>query len=414
MKHRIEFFRRFFRYLYEALLSSLILIFFMLIFMKTDPDGLAVVWVFVLFAASYLIREWAPNYLWILLLHLIAAGLTILLPVAAAEKGICIVFVLFYLFPESVFYVKRFSHPAPVDDIPWPSVLTVLIIYLFGYMAHSRFLLSCAYIFMVIMLFCYLFLLYIEGLSRYIEQTSDVAGLPLKNIVRINSGAVALILCLLLLILLAGRMVDFSFIFRLIRDILTGLLRVVLSGLAWILRLLSGLVSFAPSAAGTPTDIQPDRLYPSVTYPAGGVFDFFINVSVVILAAVLVYQTGKRIIKRLLTTRAEHPDVVEQAERKKDITQEKLNIGRKIRKYWSYEDRIRRCYQYTIENFVPDLCLDEYQTCHDIENEIEEKQLGNVKELTEIYEEIRYGNRSADRKLLKRVNHLSGHAAVRD
>lgn len=413
MKHRIEIFQRVFRFLYEALFSTIILLFFVIVFVKEEPNVLAAIWVFVIFGISYVIREWAPNYLVMFLLHLLLVGVSLFLPIAISEKVISIGYLLFFLLPESVIYAKRFSHLAPLNDIPWPSVLVVFIIYLFGHAVHSEFLANSSYVFMILMLFCYLLLVYVEGLYHYIEQTNDVSGLPLSKIVQTNSRVVVVVMTILLLALLLGRTIHLQWLFDSIKNVFAAVFRMIASVFIFIFGMIARLFMGTNLSEHVEYDVNNTHGFTAYGYTVGAVFDIVLNVFVVMLAVVLLYKIGKRVLKLLLSARTYDKDIIERAETKKNIKREKTNIRKRILPHWSYEDRIRKCYKYTIENFQPDIRLSEDQTCHDIEADISDQELGDVKELTDLYAEVRYGNRKVDKQMLKRADTLSKQAIVK-
>lgn len=412
MKRWIEFFRRCLRCLYEAQLAALVLLFVSIVYFKVEPNIYAVVWVFLLFIASYLIRELAPNNIIVFILHLVLGGMTMLLPFGIVEKivyGICLVLILT---PKSLIYVHHHSHLTPIEGVPYPSVVTVVIIYFFGYWTHSSLIINSAYVFVIIMLFCYLLLLYVESLSGYIEQTKDVSGIPLAAILKTNSKIVIAILCFLLFVLLAARTIDLTWVFRMIRNTFVEFFKLIASIFVFILNFLSVLAS-GEKKTETTVNQGYEEITPNDTYTIWIILEIVSKVFLVVLAGYLLYKMGKRLLKLLLVSRTNDQDIVERAETKKNIKRRKSSVGKRIFRRWSYEERIRKCYKYTIENFQPDIHLSKYQTSRDIETDIVDQELGDVNELTEIYTEVRYGNRKIDKTMLKRADALSKNAAIK-
>lgn len=406
VKHKIEIFRRCFRCLYESLLAVLLLFFWMIIFMKKMPDLIAVIWVFVFFGASYLIREFSPNFFFIVLFHFIFAGISWLLPIAVPEKVFYLADMFFYLLPVSLSYIKKHSNLEFLNDIPWPSILTGFIIYLFGLGVHSRLLTEAAYIIIILMLMLYLLMLYVEGITRYINQTKDVADLPLRKILQTNTKIILTILAVLLIGFLIGRLVNLKWLFDALGKVLLDFFQFIVKGFIFIWQYISGLLS---SIIGGDSEsvVEAQNHYLNADYTTSTFLEALLKIFFVILVAFLIYRIGKRLLKILLTGKNYNQDLVERAEMKKEISEEKTGFAGKIKSRWTLEERLRRCYKKTIQNYSSELTLTEYLTCHDIEAMIEQETNGNISELTDIYTGVRYGNRTVNKALLKKMNDLS-------
>lgn len=65
------------------------------------------------------------------------------------------------------------------------------------------------------------------------------------------------------------------------------------------------------------------------------------------------------------------------------------------------EQRARQIYRKTILKHKEDIVLSKYTTCEDIQSAIKEGEYGDVDEITEVYETIRYGTTPVDGTILR-------------
>lgn len=405
MKLNIEMSRKILRLLYEALFTVLIIYFIEIILVKEKPAPILIAIVLSSYVISYIIRERAANYGLILLLHLVMAGIIFVLPVSRGLAGIMLA-VAAYQVLESFAYAGRNSALRPLGDIPWPTFLISFIIYLYGAYIKSDEIVYATYIIPVLLLFIYLLMVYVEGIRVYIDSTRDISGVPLKNIISTNTMIVTGILVLFMMGLILGNILH-----------LENALHKLGEGILSIFRLLSYIIMFVVTifgrmlSQGGEEDEEPLEFDSGQTVEhigrIGSSVEIILKLGLLFLVIYIVYRITARIIKHLLVSRKFADDIIEVAETNRKSSVE--DVGRKgiFGLVLSKEERARKYYRLRIMRYRYDISLDKSRTCNELEDLIRENKLDDVSEITGLYSDIRYGNRTVDRELLRKMNRLS-------
>ena len=114
-----------------------------------------------------------------------------------------------------------------MDELPWPSFLLCLIVYLVSGHLGVQGLRIYAYVTALILLFLYLALVYTDGMENYLDATSHVSGIPIRQILSVNTIMVGAIILCLTLGLVLGEVFDFRRVIALIGQAILAVVRVI-------------------------------------------------------------------------------------------------------------------------------------------------------------------------------------------
>lgn len=404
MKHRIEIYRRILRFLYEVLFSVLLMEFFMIIFVKERPGMSAVLIVAGLYLISYVAREKCPNSLVLLFVHAAPMVVLALLPVSIGLFAISLATDI-YLFDAAFLYARRNGVLMPVTDLPWATFFISFIIYLYGYFTKTDIIADSAYLIPVILIFIYLCSLYLDGLKGYLEATRDVSGLPLRRIITVNTMIVAGVLLVLLGVTVLCRSIDFKAVFLAAGQGVISVIRIL-----WlILSFFGGIISSMITTGRSNLAVHSERYGQEIGAEAGRLGSMMETVLVVILLVLALYvlcRLSVRVFKLLIKKHSYDGDMIEMVTPvRKNILREE--IPRRHLRSLSGEEKIRKMYRSYILRYRYDITLHAGKTTEMIEEELSDRQIADVRGLTDIYREVRYGGADADRQLIKKMKRLT-------
>ncbi|MBR1815318.1 MAG: hypothetical protein IJ763_01315 [Lachnospiraceae bacterium] len=398
MRPKVDFFRTFFRLLFEWLFTVLLAYFFLIIFVKTEPYEYIELLLFIFYTISYVSRRRAPNNLIIFLAHVIPAVVLYFMPVPKSTVWVTIAIDL-YLLTEAFFYSRtgRFS---VLNDTPWPSFLISVVIYAYGYFTKSSFLTTRAYIIPILLIMTYFMIIYMDGIRKYVDATKDVSGLPMKRIVKTNSIIVLLIMLILLFGLFLGDFLGLdNALYKLVQGILYGIFLILLV-VRTIIRILLFLAGGGVSAGRTLNTADIEEQAVEYSQGVGGTFEFILKLALAGLAIYLFYKMMVWFIRLLMKRRNTTFDIIEKADVRHTGT-EKYNIIRKNTFGTSKEETLRRLYRENIWRYRYDIKLNDRKTAQEISDELYDKQIADVDEITKIYRDVRYGGEKVTKNMLR-------------
>lgn len=93
---------------------------------------------------------------------------------------------------------------------PWPSILAGIIIYFASIGMKLSVLSNLSYIAVALLMAIYMMIRYIQGLKRYISQTTEISEQSIRDIAVINGRVVLFLAVLVLLLMGACRFLDLS------------------------------------------------------------------------------------------------------------------------------------------------------------------------------------------------------------
>lgn len=404
MKSNIQVLRRLLQLVYEVLFTILLFDFMLIIFVKEQPAWYAFILVISIYLISFIARMWAPSYGLALLLHVLPMVLIWFFPITRGTF-IVLAFIDFYILSDAFVFMKRNGIIMPVSDFPWPTFAISLIIYIFGYYTKSNLMTKSAYYIPVVLMILYLILLYLEGLHKYVEATKDVSSLPLKKIVFTNTMIVSMILLLIIIGIACGKWLHIDDAIIWVGKIILEFIRFIASIIAFFWRVVSAFMTTGKGQA-----VSFEMLGETVSNEGeSNLINSLETIGKLIFLGFLMlgaYKLFSKIIKVLFMKRKLHTDTIEKIETVKKKKQESFILTREEKKKLSISDKIRRLYKNKIEHYRFEITLNQKKTAREIEKEITGKEIGDVKELTDIYAEVRYSNKNVDGKLLKHVKKM--------
>ena len=389
--------------LYEWLCCSLCFAFFEVVLLKQDVHYFLLPITGAMFVYSYILREKAGHYVWLFAGHVVLRLPMFLLPLSMETQW------FYFLIPcyllgasvKSTWQNKR----KQMDELPWPSFLLCLIVYLVSDYLSVRGLHIYAYVTALCLLFLYLALVYTDGMENYLDATSHVSGIPIRQILSVNTIMVGAIILCLTLGLVLGEVFDFRRVIALIGQAILAVVRVI----AMVIGLFYHYISFwfrSGEAEASEHQEFGDGGVPAGIRSIGQTLEPVLYVGLICLGVFIAYKLMVWFVRFLMSRRNLSTDQVELVVVKRKKEEQRTRAEEKQR-FLSRRQRARRCYKDCIERYRYDIALDQSKTGREIEKELSEQSLADVTELTRCYEDIRYGETEVDRAMLQKMRRLS-------
>lgn len=406
MTHKIYWAERGLRYLYEVVTAELFMYTFCMIFMRQDPRFTDAIWIAGIFLLSYMIRDFAPNHILLTVGHLVLAGLLVILPGTVWIRTVTGIYDIGYLLPCAVAYAKRGSGLTDMSE-PWPSILAGIIIYFASIGMKLSVLSNLSYIAVALLMAIYMMIRYIQGLKRYISQTTEVSEQSIRDIAFINGRVVLFLAVLVLLLMGACRFLDLSGFVNVLARAFAKVVQTVFGAIMviWVF-VLTLLTKGGPAA--TSLDYQ-DTLneYYQNSVKGYDVFTLILKVFVVLLLIFFLVRILLQVIRFLLKPRSYADDVIELIAEEPNQYKERIT-NRRIMHRLTAEEQARKIYKKSILRYKDVITLNKRMTCEDIRQEITETEVGNVEGISAIYEQIRYGAGEVDNYVIREMKAASG------
>ena len=377
-----------------------------MIFMRQDPRFVDAIWIAGIFLLSYLIRDFAPNHILLTVGHLVLAGLLVILPGTVWIRTVTGIYDIGYLLPCAVAYAKRGSGLTDMSE-PWPSILAGIFVYFASIGMELPVLSSLSYIAVVLLMTIYMMIRYIQGLKRYISQTTEVSEQSIRDIAFINGRVVLFLAVLVLLLMGACRFLDLSGFVNVLARAFAKVVQTVFGAIMviWVF-VLTLLTKGGPAA--TSLDYQ-DTLneYYQNSVKGYDVFTLILKVFVVLLLIFFLVRILLQVIRFLLKPRSYADDVIELIAEEPNQYKERIT-NRRIMHRLTAEEQARKIYKKSILRYKDVITLNKRMTCEDIRQEITETEVGNVEGISAIYEQIRYGAGEVDNYVIREMKAASG------
>lgn len=405
MTHKIYWAERGLRYLYEVVTAELFMYTFCMIFMRQDPRFVDAIWIAGIFLLSYLIRDFAPNHILLTVGHLVLAGLLVILPGTVWIRTVTGIYDIGYLLPCAVAYAKRGSGLTDMSE-PWPSILAGIFVYFASIGMELPVLSNLSYIAVALLMAIYMMIRYIQGLKRYISQTTEVSEQSIRDIAFINGRVVLFLAVLVLLLMGACRFLDLSGFVNVLARAFAKVVQTVFGAIMviWVF-VLTLLTKGGPAA--TSLDYQ-DTLneYYQNSVKVYDVFTLILKVFVVLLLIFFLVRILLQVIRFLLKPRSYADDVIELIAEEPNQYKERIT-NRRIMHRLTAEEQARKIYKKSILRYKDVITLNKRMTCEDIRQEITETEVGNVEGISAIYEQIRYGAGEVDNYVIREMKAAS-------
>lgn len=406
MTHKIYWAERGLRYLYEVVTAELFMYTFCMIFMRQDPRFVDAIWIAGIFLLSYLIRDFAPNHILLTVGHLVLAGLLVILPGTVWIRTVTGIYDIGYLLPCAVAYAKRGSGLTDMSE-PWPSILAGIFVYFASIGMELPVLSNLSYIAVALLMAIYMMIRYIQGLKRYISQTTEVSEQSIRDIAFINGRVVLFLAVLVLLLMGACRFLDLSGFVNVLARAFAKVVQTVFGAIMVIWVFVLTLLTKGGTAA-TSLDYQ-DTLneYYQNSVKGYDVFTLILKVFVVLLLIFFLVRILLQVIRFLLKPRSYADDVIELIAEEPNQYKERIT-NRRIMHRLTAEEQARKIYKKSILRYKDVITLNKRMTCEDIRQEITKTEVGNVEGISAIYEQIRYGAGEVDNYVIREMKAASG------
>lgn len=403
MRSKLSRITKLLQLLYEWLCCSLTFAFFEVVLLKQDVHYFLIPITGAMFVYSYILREKAGHYVWLFAGHAVLRLPMFLLPVSVETQWFYFL-IPCYLLGASVKSTRN-NKRKQADELPWPSFLLCLIVYLVSDYLSVRGLHVYAYVTALCLLFLYLALVYMDGMENYLDAASHVSGIPVRQILSVNTIMVGAIILCLTLGLVLGEVFDFCRVIELIGQAVLAIIRVI----AMLVGLFYHYVSFWFRSGEVETGEHQefdDGDVPVGIRSVGQTLEPVLYVGLICLGLFIAYKVLVRFVRFLMSRRNISTDQVELVVVKKKKEEQRTRADEKQR-FLSRRQRARRCYKDCIERYRYDIALEQSKTGREIETELQEQSLADVTELTRCYEDIRYGDAEVDRAMLQKMRRLS-------
>lgn len=406
MTHKIYWAERGLRYLYEVVTAELFMYTFCMIFMRQDPRFTDAIWIAGIFLLSYLIRDFAPNHILLTVGHLVLAGLLVILPGTVWIRTVTGIYDIGYLLPCAVAYAKRGSGLTDMSE-PWPSILAGIFVYFASIGMELPVLSNLSYIAVALLMAIYMMIRYIQGLKRYISQTTEVSEQSIRDIAFINGRVVLFLAVLVLLLMGACRFLDLSGFVNVLARAFAKVVQTVFGAIMVIWVFVLTLLTKGGTAA-TSLDYQ-DTLneYYQNSVKGYDVFTLILKGFVVLLLIFFLVRILLQVIRFLLKPRSYAGDVIELIAEEPNQYKERIT-NRRIMHRLTAEEQARKIYKKSILRYKDVITLNKRMTCEDIRQEITKTEVGNVEGISAIYEQIRYGAGEVDNYVIREMKAASG------
>lgn len=406
MTHKIYWAERGLRYLYEVVTAELFMYTFCMIFMRQDPRFVDAIWIAGIFLLSYLIRDFAPNHILLTVGHLVLAGLLFILPGTVWIRTVTGIYDIGYLLPCAVAYAKRGSRLTDMSE-PWPSILAGIIVYFASIGMELPVLSNLSYIAVALLMAIYMMIRYIQGLERYISQTTEVSEQSIRDIAFINGRVVLFLAVLVLLLMGACRFLDLSGFVNVLARAFAKVVQTVFGAIMviWVF-VLTLLTKGGPAATDLDYQNTLNEYYQN-SVKGYDVFTLILKVVVVLLLIFFLVRILLKVIRFLLKLRSYADDVIEFIAEEPNQHKERITNSRIMHRLTA-EERARKIYKKSILRYKDVITLNKRMTCEDIRQEITETEVGNVEGISAIYEQIRYGAGEVDNYVIREMKAASG------
>ncbi|MCR5147901.1 MAG: DUF4129 domain-containing protein [Eubacterium sp.] len=408
MKSKLLFARIIFRGIY----SFLFLILgsdFLLYFFRQKPFGYKEYTILaIVVILSYIIRIIAEGNLICVAGHIIMA-VAAAFPVSSIPGKVVMIINVMIMMLASMRHVKQNGKFGTFTDVPWPVFFIGTIMYWTGSYYKNGEMQMSAYIFPILIIITYLVILYLDGVQEYFGWTKDVSGVPVKRMLSVNSVIVIGIIIISIVAVVLAEVFD-----------LDRLLVKFLKSMVWVLRLIVfGFKTFYEFVAallggkstGDDNSIRPMDMFENAEKEMSKGANVIVVLAMIIIAAVVIYFVIRKIVRTLLTKKNEETDTVTTIEPiKKNEAEKKTSFLARIRERLSAEERFRRLYKNTVISLDKPYVPAESETTKDIEERLLEMSGDDISDITELYDDVRYGGRNVDAALLRemkrRVNRI--------
>ena len=396
MEHKVGVIRKILRYIYDLVLSGMLLMAATLLVDKEYTAVKSLVVMAVLTLVSYIVREFVGRIWLQSLLHTAMAATACLIPGEITAK-VMLVIITGRLFTETFLFITRDFKVGLLTEIPWPDMTIAFILTGFGYYVKDNRVINVVLISTVLMLIIYFIIVYTDGISSYLAKTRYVEGLPAINIIKTNTIIVAAIVILTFVIIILcidlgmGDMVHtiVMFIARLMIILLAVALIILLAPLVMLLVATGAFPNLAGMGSAIDDQIRERNIIDRI-------IEVMATAVVIIFFSYVLFRFARYLMKLLMIRRIPKTDRIEflgKAEQSDRVIKRKKSDADD-----SFVDSVvRRRYKRTVRKYRRYFVPEEYDTTGDIKKRILSESHDDISGITSRYENARYGKTGQDK-----------------
>ncbi len=390
MNHRLDFIRKGLRIMYYAIFFNMIggSIYMTIKGKPLMPFSIVILSLSIFL--SFIVRDVTGRGWVIFLFHASEVAVSFLL-LRDSLSRIIMTAVIIWLYIDSYLYIRRGFKLLPYTEVPWLPMSVAFVLTGLSYYAGNKSAVSLVLVLSVALLITFLLIIYTDGIDKYLARTKNVEGLPVSSIIRTNTVFIIATVFIILTVIMvflglgAGTLVGVILKYLVMVTVLIVMLAFLMMLLPLLLFLMrtGGLGGFFAMMDGPliNEDTEPSLL--------ARILEVILAVITVIVLSYLIYKASGFIIKMLMMKRIPDTDRVEKlshAKSERVLDRRGADGHNSIR-----ENRVRRKYRKTVLKYKKYYMPDEKATTGDIKKKIENEVSVSLGEITEQYENVRYG-----------------------
>ena len=399
--------RKWFRLIYEFFFILLIMDGTLCLSEKSMLGPKQLIILGVILVVSYIARDLLSHAISLFIVHGIMAILQYYI-MQDVYLGIVMILTVIGIMIDAAMYMKRGYVIKRAFEFPGDVILLGLLCAIIAAYLKIPKLQMVSYISSVIMLTNYLFSLYLEGMITYMEMNRRVKGIPVKQLVSVNSFIVTTVIMVTIF------MADILGLPEVVKGFflaMLGILKIIFIVLSVALSIITGLfgTSYITPEQGRQqieTVAREESIFGRIVY-------FMLVAMLIIAAAYVLIKICSFIVRWLISKQERNNEMTEDLSPKKKKRLEKKHLEKdEDTGILSLEQKARNIYKKRVLSFRRYFLPDSSDTTGDIEEAmmktlLEKNELNEGEEtspgLTELYNAVRYGNVKVDRSYLSKM-----------
>ena len=398
--------RKILKLIYQYTLTLLIYNFLGVLFRQGTLGLKAMLAIAVIFVLSYILRDYFTRGVYLLIIHAVMGIIGAFFFSGLFLRGV-ILFTAFDTFMDGLFYINRGFTLRRFSEAPWELFLIGVISTILAWYLKDEYLFWFTYVATISLFINYLLTMYFDGIEKYISTNRHITGLPLKQIISVNSLLVTGIMFIVVVLVGLSNIFDFSGIVKSFGYAMLTILRIILIILSIIINLFFGLFDYgnpAPPEQG----LKQIQILTQGADIIGAIIEFLLMALVTSLTVYLIYSVVRFFIKLILRKNDRSFELTEElghSIRKKDLVRESTRVSDRPGRL-SGAARVRELYRKNVLSFRKMFMPDRNDTAGDIEKALTSYGMENAEKFTEMYEAVRYGNTIPDRQYINTMKDL--------
>lgn len=402
--------RKWFRLIYEFFFILLVMDGTLCLSEKSMLGPKQLIILGVILVVSYIARDLLSHAISLFIVHGIMAILQYYI-MQDVYLGIVMILTVIGIMIDAAMYMKRGYVIKRAFEFPGDVILLGLLCAIIAAYLKIPKLQMVSYISSVIMLTNYLFSLYLEGMITYMEMNRRVKGIPVKQLVSVNSFIVTTVIMIILVTIFMADILGLPEVVKGFFLAMLGILKIIFIVLSVALSIITGLfgTSYITPEQGRQqieTVAREESIFGRIVY-------FMLVAMLIIAAAYVLIKICSFIVRWLISKQERNNEMTEDLSPKKKKRLEKKHLEKdEDTGILSLEQKARNIYKKRVLSFRRYFLPDSSDTTGDIEEAmmktlLEKNELNEGEEtspgLTELYNAVRYGNVKVDRSYLSKM-----------